>query len=376
MLLRDRRQRLAKGFLIRRLVPLALAFGALEVRAQQSVIPEAQSCARCRIVVTDSVLLDFPKDGSVTGIPLRVRRDSRGRLWVLQQDGGLPALYSTGGKFLQLVGGKGTGPGEFSQAFDVAPVAGDSVLVLDARTFRITVLTQDLRVGRTIASTVPLSEPMVKRWPREVIVAATIASPDRAGFPIHSVSLAGPVASIQSSFTVSSGDLRPDDLYHQRFLFAAARDGGFWAAWASGYDLFHFQSKPEPTMHVQRRSSWMGTVPASLGSPSRAPSAFVKGIAGDQHGLIWVLVSSPKSSWKQGWPTGAEGVREVMASAMDLTQMYSTKIEVLDMGKSQVVARHDLPEFPISVVRDKQVAFYVRNGDSERVVVRSFALQR
>ncbi|MGQ0647911.1 MAG: hypothetical protein ACT4P7_10090 [Gemmatimonadaceae bacterium] len=363
------KRRLLAGLLISGLV-------ATQLNAQQGdLIPEAPSCSRCRVLGVDSTLLTLPADGSIAGVPFHVRKDGRGRYWVLQQDGGLPGLYRNDGSFQGLIGRRGSGPGEFARAVDVVFSPGDSSAVVDADNNRISILGPSLTHERVIATPSPVLEPIVRRWP-DVIAVVSDASPDHVGFPIQEASLSGSVIAARRTYSATGGELRPLDAYRQRYHFATS-GSGFWAASESAFDLYHFSEpgRSSPTARIKRRSDWMRRVPGTLGSPRIEPGAFVKGIIHDGT-LLWVIVARPLVSWKEGWAKAPGGAVEVPAGAVDQTKMFGATIEVIDPVARRVVARAHFDELPVSVVGEREFAFYRQQGDRELIILRRFDLRR
>jgi hypothetical protein len=77
-------------------------------------------------------------------------RLSDGRIVVLNASSGQVAVFSAAGRHLVSHGGVGEGPGEFAQAARLFLGRADSLLVWDSRTLRITVLTAEGGLARTI----------------------------------------------------------------------------------------------------------------------------------------------------------------------------------------------------------------------------------
>jgi hypothetical protein len=103
--------------------------------------------------VADSPLVDI---GGVAGDPAYdfdqvngVIRLSSGRLAVAITGTSQVRIYDAEGTHLATSGARGSGPGEYQAIAGFYPLAGDSVMVLDIMTRRLTVLDDSGKVGRT-----------------------------------------------------------------------------------------------------------------------------------------------------------------------------------------------------------------------------------
>lgn len=332
------------------------------------------SCRTCVLRSRDVVELSMPADGVPSGVPLHVRRDGRGRYWVFYQDQATPALFDAAGRFVQLVGRKGSGPGEYRAAVDMLAVPGDSVVIIDPGLRRYTVLNGDLRPVRFVNAAAPVVELEVIRWPDRLLGSGPEMTADGAGYQIQEVTLAGNVLEVRARFTVTHGDTGPDDWIHQRYILWKGDGGAFWAAWTSGHDIYRFERASTPVRHFQQRPIWQGRVPATLGAPDRPPSAFTKGLFMPTRDFLVVVLAKPKSSWQRAWPASRPGVYEVPASAMDLSEMYSGVAEAVSAHTGSVQAIAEWPELPISMVERSTAAFYFKDSRGERIVVRAIEL--
>lgn len=179
----------------------------------QTYVPEAVACSDCRVEVKTLVEIGAP-DGpaSLPGGPLHVRQDGRGRYWVVVPEEP-PMVFDSEGQYVTTVGRRGEGPQEFGLPIDVIPLPGDSVLVLDNRLKRASVVGPDLQIVRTIP--VPLHvliSGTAASWPDNVILNGLLYDAARAGWPLHSISFETSPPEITASFGANHGELRPGDI--------------------------------------------------------------------------------------------------------------------------------------------------------------------
>lgn len=87
---------------------------------------------------------------------------SSGSIAVIDQLAGEVRIFGRDGKWVRTIGRRGEGPGELSRSANaVIPLAGDSLLVADAGTHRLTIFASDGIVGRTID--IP-ARPLAQSW--------------------------------------------------------------------------------------------------------------------------------------------------------------------------------------------------------------------
>jgi hypothetical protein len=332
--------------------------------AQPSVtIPDAVSCARCTISTRSIVRIgsaDGP--GALSGMS-SVMLDSRGRYWVFESETP-PKVFSSDGRFLETIGSRGEGPGEFMGAGWPIQIPGDSLVLLDQQLRRATIIGPDLRIGRMIRLPGSVYTSVVVHWPDTVISNGRIMSRNALHIPLHTVSFAGSVAEFMRSFghegPPPSGYVNP---FAAQRRISASRSGGVWISPIGRYELSLWTASGTKMRTIQRTPSWF--VPSDdvfLGTPTSPPPATIQGIREDPAtGLIWVLISVAARTWREGWPAQPGG-REVSVRSIAFEKLTDTRIEVLDPSTGRLVAVGSIPG-PASLLRDGRAAVYTVDAD-------------
>src|SRR5690606_20588771 len=134
-----------------------------------------------------------------------VRRDSRGRYYVLFAYATTIKVFDAQGRFLRTVGRKGAGPGEFEGATGLYVSDADTLHVLGWGTSRHSVFAPDFSFVRSN----PLALQPQLQWQMlpdaRVVLNVDIRSPDLIGIPLH---LLGVDGALVRSFGSETGAYR------------------------------------------------------------------------------------------------------------------------------------------------------------------------
>ena len=333
-------------------------------RAQPAVtIPDAVSCARCTISTRTIVSIGSSDGPGGLGGMSAVMLDSRGRYWVFESEV-LPKVFGSDGRFIQTIGSRGQGPGEFMGAGWPIRIPGDSIVLLDQQLQRATVIGPDLRIGRMIRLPGSVYTSVVVRWPDTVISNGRIMARNAMHVPLHIVSFAGSVAEFASSFghegPPPSGYVNP---FAAQRRIAASRSGGVWSSPIGRYELSLWTAAGTKVRTIQRTPSWF--VPSEeqfLGTPTTPPPATIHGIREDPAtGLLWVFISVAARTWREGWPAQPGG-REVAVRSIAFEKLTDTRIEVLDPTAGRLVAVGSIAG-PASLLEDGRAAVYTVDAE-------------
>lgn len=320
-------------------------------------VPDDVACRRCEIVLDSVVTLTTPAD-TTDGFPSAVRVDSIGRYWLLRR-GAMPALFSATGRYLRSVGRAGQGPGEYEWPSDVIPFARDSVLLIDSRSRRATVLDSALRAIRTIALPIAVENPVVFRWPDSVLVSGNSPLQGERG-PLHRLSFGNREATVLESFRPGAERMPDEMLLLWRHYIATPRQRHFWTAWASAYDLSRWRLDGTPVRRLERRPSWFPGVGSALSYDwrNKPPQSYVTGIEEDAAGLVWVFLATAAPTWKSVIDAIPAGVAEYDPRRMNFEQLMRLTIEVIDPIRARVLARRTVDEFVVGAVPGVGIALY------------------
>lgn len=331
------------------------------------VIPEAVSCADCRITTSRIVMLTASESSPIFTVPIVVRVDQLDRIWVLLPDA-LPSLYSSDGRFLRVVGRKGTGPGEFTVPYEVFQAAGDSLVVLDAGTRRATILDAALRPTRYVRVPWGLRPVLAREWPRRSIAAALIRTPASIGFPLHVVRFDVADVGITSSFGPGNETFSPNQYEITYLPSASLAPNRFWTVERDRFRIMEWSDDARALRSLVRAPDWFkGQVPLGIGTPTSPPPPRIVDLQQDADGLLWVIAHRPKRTWQRAWPT--TGNRDhVRANDVRYDQLYETVVEVIDPNAAAVVARRTLPEYVVSLLRGRRAVVYRTSDDGDRTL--------
>jgi hypothetical protein len=330
-----------------------------------SHIPDSAACATCALQMRTLVTLGAASGaGELTRSPNGIAIDPQGRYWVLA--GGPPRIYSPGGRFLQTLGQRGSGPGQFEDPYAAAVLPGDSMLVLDPVLGRAAVVSPKLRVSREIDAPWPVTRVAVLKWPTAVVLSGDILTPDQIGWPLHVASFAGSRAIIRHSFGPDSGKL----LVGGRTAIAqliTANGGRLWAADFSHYRITQWTTEGAWLQSLIREAPWFPpSNVASLGGPNVAPAPAITGLELDSLGLIWVAAKVPGSHWAAAWPSLPSGIVDVPVRNIHLDLLYGSAIEVIDPTSARVLTRRRMDEWVVAILPGHRAAVYSTDAQGVR----------
>ena len=212
---------------------LALSIALQSATAAQSPqaleVSDRTRCGQCQISFSRIIRIGGELDSRpVIETPL-VEQDSRGRYYVASY--AVPYeihVYDVNGKFLEAIGTKGQGPGEYRYIRDIRITAGDSLRVFDIDNLRYTVMGPDYKIARSVR--LPFARyarnTLIPSRSGGFIINAIGTNASSAGFPLHVFDRRG---RLLDSFG-SDGSYKADlDLLMYRQT-APSRAGGVWSA--------------------------------------------------------------------------------------------------------------------------------------------------
>jgi hypothetical protein len=339
--------------------------------AQARRVSDRQTCAACRITITQGPSLRTPANADAA-LPGRVRIDSLGRYWVFRVET-TAALFDERGRFLQLLGPSGQGPGEYTGASDIVVLGRDSVAVIDNYNRRVTVVDRNLKPRRYVSLPLNIRDHILLQWPSSVVVHGSIPTPQAVGYPLHMLSLKARTGSLQRSFGPGEGEERPELLGSPFHVQAAGRTKSYWVAPRSNYDVFEIRDNGEVVQALERRPDWFNK-PSSYNYAwkSEPPPPHVGAVAEDESGLLWVFIRVAAPTWREAWPKVPANVREVPINQIDYRKLYWTRVEVIDPKTARLVAQTMLRFYLVSALDRRRVALF--DEDENGSVIRIFSL--
>lgn len=258
-------------------------------------------------------------------------------------------LYSRDGKFLRILGGEGSGPGEYRYIRALRTSAGDSIHVFDVMLGRRTVLSPDLTPVRS--TRIP-----VNMHPRggivlrdgSVVVNADVYTPDGIGFPLH---LIGARGESNRSFGLTS-DIIVDSQHNtqtgmRRVCLSESAD----EVWTSYYENPLFERW---NVRSGRRTDSFFYAPAE--------GETIADIACDDSDNLWVI-----SRVEQGG-LEPDGERPMYDRADTIVRVFRSKTH-------QIVAQTKLDYFPLGLIgAEALVLFDDQDEEWHKIIVIEVAL--
>ena len=284
------------------------------------------SCESCRIVVEKELSIGGMEAPGV-GQFFLVARDALGRFFVSNDN--FPdevGVYDSTGAYVQTLGRRGSGPGEWMSVGDISTV-GDFLIISDRGNARETVIDLDLNVIRTAPMVGELLS-LVFLSDSTKVANILVHSPERVGYPLHTMDARG---GITSSFGYDGMVFRRDSQSAGRRRLAASAAGTVWAGHARQYVIEKWTVTGEKNLALERSVDWF---PAKTGadswSPDVPPHPEMAGTWEDPDGHLWVAVYVPDPEWREALQAGEYG---------PLANEYlDMMVEVLDPISGEVLA--------------------------------------
>jgi hypothetical protein len=325
----------------------ALLLAAASPVLAQVIIPDARTCPGCRIqqqVMQRLGARDGP--GALPGVePSSVARDPQGRFWLAFFGQSLPQVFNASGQWVQEIGARGEGPGEFQEVQIVARIPGDSMLVLDRRG-TATILDADLRAVRHVRlATGNPFDVETRFWPT-LVLSSAYATPDRIGWPLHAFNMSGPQASPVAMFGFEEQDVRIQrGIEGMASSLRATRAGTVWAFERMKYRFSECSPEGQLIRVLERQPRWF--VPRSgrpVGTRDEPPPSYVIGGNIDSEGRLWIYSVAASPRWREAWsnvpraPGRGTGEARASVAMPDPDLLFHTIIEVLDPATNRLVA--------------------------------------
>lgn len=245
-------------------------------------------------------------------------------------------LYGGDGKLRAPFAPMGSGPGEIQLAYEVRPMRGDSILVVDRALRRLSIFAPDHSFSRAITPEL-IGEGVLPLPNGNFVVHAHRATPSDAGMFIHILDPQGALLSSPGAaeyWQEGTGDTKR--------LLAPARDGGFWVGRINKYVIE--KRAPDGTLEfvLKREAAWFtpwNRRPALFGDVER-PVTRIDAIREDSMGRLWILAFVPEQGWEPSRSPAAdeEHIERPFPRDSERMQWEDTMIEVLDPSSQTVVA--------------------------------------
>ncbi len=343
------------------LVALGLATTALTAQPATVTIPDALSCTGCRIEFRMIAVLDVER-AELAGIPIVATSLPSGR-YALAEYPALAALFGSDGAFQVRLGRLGRGPRELEGAAALAATPGDSVLVLDAGSYRAMLVAADGRVAREFTLPGALQSATVLAWPTHVAMTGRVAG--AGARQVHIVDFSGGTPTVRASF-LEPIDPRAGggDVSVLPVLATGARRA-LWAGDPLEYRITRWSESGTPEFTLLRKPSWFASRSSAWrGSPTVAPPPLLAAVVARDDERIVAYVRRASVTWRAAWASSARG-GEVRSNSLALQDLYEVVLEVLDAQTGRVVTRAVAPAGVIHVLPNGQLVQYEERADGE-----------
>jgi hypothetical protein len=338
-----------------------LAFGSnLAAQPSTPTTPieiDGTPCRDCTVTARRALSIGGT-DTPLIGNPVRIARDGRGRIYVLDQmiRDEPPQVYDSSGAFLGRVGGVGKGPGEVTPVMFMEVIHGDTIRVHSQG--RVSIFAPDRRFVRSFTQRTPDMAP----WDVVYLPGGGSASVSRE------------VARRPEMTPIFVRDargllLRRIELSDNRGIqvmrrLAVARPRWKASLWVSEtHQLKHeylimlmdtagtvrttYRRQPE-WWHAKRSVGAMRFGPIDT---IPRPVSSLTSLREDAHGRLHVLISHGRADWK--------GVRYTDR----FNGHYETHLEIIDLASRRVIGDVVVPGAALQILSDDRFATYREDAD-------------
>jgi hypothetical protein len=238
---------------------------------------------------------------------------------------------------------------------------GDSILVIDHRGSRASLLDADLQEVLTLPFPDAQLSPVLWLDHRTFVGTALLHTPESIGWQLHSFRVEAPMVALIRSFGIgdgSAGGRAYDDQY--RWNLAKARDGGFWTSDRVRYRIAHWSPNGRVTRIIERSAEWFRPSDyITPGGRNKAPTTFALGLAEDESGLLWSFVKMAAPEWRKLWkePPASTSTMQELPPTLEYNP-WVTRVEVIDVKSGRVLTRKTLPGDFVSTMTGNRSAWY------------------
>lgn len=323
-------------------------------------IDEKPSCATCDIILTLGPRLGAEEGpGALVAEPSSLASDARGRFYVTTFSTAQPPLvFDRNGAFIQELGRRGPGPGEFLLARYLVVGPGDTVYVTDAQAGRMSVFSPRLEFMRSPSdATVARAASFEVLANGAIVVATDVPTRNRIGFPLH---LYGRGLDFVRSFGSDRPSFDPRHPLLARRRLRRSHDGGVWSARATEYVIDRFDPSGGLTLRLERTARWFPPHKGTNLSEDPEPKPRIMAIAEDSLRRLWVLAVVKDEQWRSALgytlPSRLGGGRSPIPVIVDEDRYFDTVIEVIDVASRSLVSSRRFPEAIAFMIDAEHVA--------------------
>jgi hypothetical protein len=271
------------------LILLTLIVGRSAAAQTTDQVSSSPVCPDCRIEWSHIVSLGGPNDADgLISNRSTLAIDSRNRFYVSPTyNPGEVLIFDSTGSMVHRLGRTGRGPGEYLAIQQILVTPGDSLLVVDPRNIRLTVISPAGDIVRM--ARIPPGRPyrVIPQADGSIIVQSRIRTAASIGLPIHHVGVEGEVL---SSFGSRRGYRADQSIYGFRAIATGSIET-IWSAFFNQYliELWDYTNTLLRTLEME--APWFEPWEA-VGPDNPAPPT-VRDLRRDESGFLWVLIQVP-----------------------------------------------------------------------------------
>lgn len=326
-----------------------------------TVLATQLSCTTCRIVVKPGVVLgNEDGEGIFDRIPSRALIGEKGHIFVAVRPGrSLAYEFDSSGRFIRRIGRHGHGPGEYEEATGLLKGLNDSIVILDIRQLRRSVLSP---AGKFVRSTpMPLQSVLALQMRNgQQIVFSSSGSSEQVGRLFHVIDNVG--SYVRSFGDAPMGAVMTDG-QSRGLLLAPSQGNTFWAHSYVRYVVQRWDQSGRLLSTLVRNAPWFRTdVPISTGQDGTRPTGTFVGVREDNQGVLWTVVNVASDNWQKalGSPTIIRGSRNYRNIRNDL--LFDSIVEAIDPIKGEVIQSIRIPGLISLFASDRTVGKYYEDG--------------
>jgi hypothetical protein len=300
------------------------------------------SCAQCRIAVTSRMALGSRSDAEILAGMARVVVGNEGRYYAVSDLLAASGVFIYGprGRFEEMLGQIGEGPGEFDRAWRIAATASGNVYVHDLRGV-LHIFGPDRRFKRLVRGPgLPVADPIAIG---DTIVALITGGSRPRAVPDREVVLYDTRSGTLIGGVGPSTELRPGSTRNVRAI-APAAESSLWLVQPGAQSIERWPLKGNHSLALTWSDDWARFVD---GAPAESGARLGRVWEDAAGRLLWVLSRFQDPEYEdltaqlapgQPYPSGYYDPAE-------MDDRYDTIISVIDLTNGAVVAHQRLDEY-------------------------------
>ena len=327
--------------------------GTSSAAAAQELVSISTDPPACTVALAEILQLGRLEDPGTIGLRPEITRTGDAEFIVASvENRGELLIYDAEGRFLRTFGGAGQGPGEFRAPGRVRLGTGGNLLILDILNRRITRVSGEGELVRTVDVRALQALDFVAAGPGEGLVVSGFGA-EAEGLTAVTDVVDGEGAEL---LRLGSESVERWVVNFFRAPLAVDGHGRVWAARPGGYDFeaWEMPGDGEPILRLVGEPEWFDPGPPRPGAPIRAPAPSVVMSLRFAEGLMWIVTWIADANWRDNADTNP--------AELQLNRVLDTMLEVIDPASGTLIARTRHGE-ALRITGDEGLVFGVREDD-------------